>query len=168
MRGNISVLLPPPTPFPGRIRTCELTVTTNTTRLWKTVVGEAIDRDGDLYLVGGQYPPGKIITTDRRIVLFNNTEGVGGDAWQSALAWARARSLRVTDPRTVVSLFEQHPDLHQHHPEVAWGYLVATKPCVLHDAFHGLYFRRCRKNIEPGIHFAEELGMHLDWFVFSE
>lgn len=117
-------------PRGGRI--CYLTIKTKDYRWQQAIDTIAPDtrKKDKLYGVGRLFSKPKSDAAEEDLVLLNFPHRWGQEKWEDVLKWARRYSLRLSDPRHVFAIWEQHESFFRDHFECGctpvWS-VVATK-----------------------------------------
>ncbi len=149
------------------ILTFELTATVNQNRDYT----EALEAAGpdtpssyNVRKVGNLYLPAPQDTEEVDLILRNFPKGSG--SWDKALSWAKANGYKLTNPREVFAVIEQH-DLRK-LLDRNWLYLAATTECT---------FGGCRRAVcvsvdgsfrDASLYILEDFGGDDGWFLFRK
>lgn len=147
----------------GNFRTFEISAMVNQGRDWTQALEAAVpDTPSDFGVrnVGNLYPATTDEEEEVNFVLLK-----GNSSWDKALAWAKTKGLKQTNPRDMFAVAEQH-DLHQ----ILGGrylYVVATTECSFEGYSHAVYVDVDESSQHADLGKLEYLGSN-DWFLFRK
>lgn len=159
-------------PAPKRIRPPKgarihtLRVRTKLDSEWQAAINAAGPNTPDHYnvrRVEDQYAPTGTGHVVEEFILLNYPNGDG--SWGKALAWAKAKDLKNTDPRRVFAVGKEHPTLHT---ELGCDpmYVVATTECTFEGDHSACYVWWNGSKREANLNWVSNFGNSNDWFAF--
>lgn len=114
--------------------------------------------------VGDLYQPISDKEEEVEFVLRNFPKG--GGSWDKALAWAKFNGYKITNPREVFAVTEQHNLLKI--LDRSWFYLVTTTECSFGGDRRAVFVGVGESRRHAYIRRLESFGAGFDWFLFRK